>query len=180
MEVEAMQHKLVSRLGYGCVMGVLLLGSSGVVAAQTDGDKGESKMNIASKNRRAMPKSTDMDSTVTLDGLLSKNGADDWSTAKAAVVDGYVIQLERETDGDYHLALATNPGETDTTKWVIIEATPALSKPLASLSGGHLKSLHGKHVRVTGWLYYEPDNESGDPRGTRWEIHPVTNIAILK
>jgi hypothetical protein len=175
-----MHQKLVSRLGYGCVMGMLLLGASGGVAAQSNGDKGESKEHLALKNRRATPKDKDIDRTVTLDGLLSKKEADSWSTAKAAVVEGYVIQLEREEDGDHHLALATNSGETDTSKWVIAEVTPAWSKRLASVSRGQLKNLRGKHVRVTGWLYYEPDTPGEDPRGTRWEIHPVTNITILK
>jgi hypothetical protein len=161
-------------------MGVLLLGASGVVAAQSNEDKGESRENVALKNRRTTPKGTDIDSTVTLDGLLSKKEADGWSTARAAVVDGYVIQLEREDDGDHHLTLATNAGETDTTKWVIVEVTPAWSKRLASLSNGQLNNLRGKQIRVTGWLYYEPDNPSRDPRGTRWEIHPVTSITILK
>lgn len=175
-----MQKKLVSMLGYGCVVGMLLLGASVGVAAQSNGDKGESKEHATLKNRRATPKDTDIDRTVTLDGLLGKKEADSWSTGKAAVVDGYVIQIEREEDGDHHIALATNAGETDTTKWVIVEVTPAWSKQLASLSKGQLKNLHGKQVRVTGWLYYEPDNPSSDPRGTRWEIHPVTSITILK
>jgi hypothetical protein len=29
---------------------------------------------------------------------------------------------------------------------------------------------------VTGWLYYEPDEDQPDPRGMRWEVHPVTEI----
>ena len=45
--------------------------------------------------------------------------------------------------------------------------------------GAKLKDLRGRKVAVTGWLYYEPDAESEDPRGTRWEIHPVTSIAVL-
>ena len=175
-----MLKKLGSRLGYGCVMGLLLLGASGAVAAQTEEDKGESKANVALKNRKTTPKATDIDSAVTLDGLLSKSAADGWSNARAATIDGYVIMLEREQDGDHHLMLATNPGETDTTKWVIVEVTPAWGKRLASLSQGQLNNLRGKQIRVTGWLYYEPDNPSKDPRGTRWEIHPVTSITILK
>lgn len=175
-----MLKKLVSRLGYGFVMGLLLLGAWGVVAAQTEDDKGESKANVALKNRKTTPKTSDIDSAVSLDGLLSKSGADGWSNARAATIDGYVIMLEREQDGDHHLMLATNPGETDTTKWVIVEVTPAWGKRLASLSKGQLNNLRGKQIRVTGWLYYEPDNPSQDPRGTRWEIHPVTSITILK
>jgi hypothetical protein len=174
-----MKKNLVSRLVYGCVIGVLLLAASGVAVAQENGDKGGSKEDVALKNRQATPKGTDIDSAVTLNGLLSKNEASGWSTAKAATIDGYVIQLEREADGDHHLMLATNPGETDTTKWVIVEVTPAWGKQLKSLSADQLNNLRGKHIRVTGWLYYEPQTPSRDPRGTRWEIHPVTSITIL-
>ena len=42
------------------------------------------------------------------------------------------------------------------------------------VAGTLCATLVGKKVRVTGWLYWEPDEEQGDPRGTRWEIHPVT------
>ena len=40
-----------------------------------------------------------------------------------------------------------------------------------------LEKLRGKKVRATGWLYWEPDEDHPDPRGTRWELHPVTSIA---
>jgi hypothetical protein len=174
-----MAKKLVSRLVYGCLIGVLSLVAFGGAAAQDNGVKRGSKEDVALKNRRATPKGTDIDTTATLDGLLNKKEADGWSTAKAAVVDGYVILLEREADGEHHIMLATNPGETDTTKWVIVEVTPTWGKRLASLSHGQLENLRGKHVRVTGWLYYDPRNPGSDPRGTRWEIHPVTSITIL-
>ena len=170
---------LISRLVYGCVIGMLLLVASGGAAAQDNPEKSGAKGDVALKSRRATPKSTDINTTVTLDGLLSKNAADDWSTSKAAIIDGYVIQLEREADGDHHLMVATNAGETSTTKWVIVEVTPTWSKQLASLSAGQLNNLRGKHIRVTGWLYYEQNDASRDPRGTRWEIHPVTSITIL-
>lgn len=175
-----MKKNIVSGFIYGCLISVLLLATSGVVSAQSNADKSGSKADVALKNRRATPKVGDIDTTVTLDGLLSKNAADGWSTARAAVVDGYVIMLEREADGDHHLMLATNADETDTTKWVVVEVTPAWGKQLASLSRGQLNNLRGEHIRVTGWLYYEPQSPSRDPRGTRWEIHPVTSITILK
>ena len=174
-----MRKRFASRFGYACVIGSLMLGASAMVAAQ-EKDKGESREFVALKNRRVVPKGSDIDRTVNLDGLLSKKDADGWSTSKAAVVEGYVIQLEREEDGDQHLVLAGNDGETDTTKWVICEVTPAWSRKSASLSAASLKKLRGKKVRVTGWLYYEPDAEATDPRGTRWELHPVTAITVLK
>jgi hypothetical protein len=43
-----------------------------------------------------------------------------------------------------------------------------------------LRELVGTKIQVTGWLYFEPDEEQPDPRGTRWEIHPVTAIVPAK
>jgi hypothetical protein len=174
------QQTLMCRAVYGCVLAVLLLGAHVTASAQGERDAGESKEYVALRNRVAAPKATDIDSNVTLEALLSKKEATDWSTGKAAVIEGYVIQVEREEDGDRHIVLAANPGETDTTKWVIVEVTSAWSRRTASLSAANIRSLKGKHIRVTGWLYYEPDFPSEDPRGTRWELHPVTSITLLK
>jgi hypothetical protein len=90
------------------------------------------------------------------------------------------VQTEREEDGDYHLTLAAAKGETDTRKWLIVEVTPGWQKKDASLDPAALRKLQGSRVKVTGWLYYEPDEEQADPRGTRWEIHPVTAISAVK
>jgi len=132
------------------------------------------------KARATMPKDADIDKAVTLKGLLDKKDENEWSNSKAAVIEGYVIQLEREEDGDYHVVLGPHAGETDTTKWVVVEVTPAWARRKASLSAASLKKLSEQKVRVTGWLYYEPDVESSDPRGTRWELHPVTDIRTIK
>jgi hypothetical protein len=108
--------------------------------------------------------------------MLSKKDKAAFSEEKGATVEGYVVQLEREEDGDYHVMLAPSARETDSKKWVVVEVTPAWQKKSAALSGDSLRKLHGKKVKVTGWLYYEPDEEQEDPRGTRWEIHPATEI----
>ena len=43
-----------------------------------------------------------------------------------------------------------------------------------------LRKLVGTKVRVTGWLYFGPDPNQPDPRGTRWEIHPVTAVSAAR
>jgi hypothetical protein len=134
----------------------------------------------AQKARSAEPKESDVDKTVSLEGLLSKKGPSDWSAAKAAVIEGRVVQVERESDdGDYHLTLSPAGGGTDTTKWVITEVTPVWARKKPALSQASLEKLRGKTVRVTGWLFYEPEDPHRDPRGTRWEIHPVTDVAVV-
>src|SRR5262245_33120026 len=149
------------------------------VASTAEKDAGESKENLALKNRAASPKSTDIDAAITLDALLAKNEPGAFSTAKAASVSGHVVQVEKEEDGDVHMVLAGVKGETSTARWVIVEVTPSWQKKSSSLSERHLRALVGQRVRVTGWLYYEPDVEGPDPRGTRWEIHPVTSVESL-
>jgi hypothetical protein len=174
-----MTKRLASGVLCGFAVAVCALCVSPLVQAQ-DRDKGESKQNLSLKARGTMPRATDVDEAVTLQALLDKKDSNDWSTSKVGVIEGYIVQLEREEDGDYHVVLGANAGETDTTKWVIAEVTPAWARRKASLSAASLKRLRGQKVRVTGWLYYEPDVESSDPRGTRWELHPVTQIVAIK
>jgi hypothetical protein len=135
----------------------------------------------AQKARSTAPKEAFFDKTATLEGLLGRKAPGDWSSSKAATIQGTVVQIEKEEDdGDYHIILAPTGQEKDTTRWVVVEVTPAWSKKQASLSKARLEAIRGKTVRVTGWLFYEPEDPHPDPRGTRWEIHPVTDIAAVE
>ena len=158
---------------------LVLVGAAHLALAAPEDEKGESKESMEMKNRSTAPKDSDIVATATLESLLTKSGENDWSESKAASIEGYVVQVEKEEDGDYHLTLAANAGETDTKKWVVVEVTPAWASKDKNLSGEALHKLHGKHVRVTGWLFYEPEMDQKDPRGTRWEIHPVTQITTM-
>lgn len=158
-----------------------LLFSGSAYGVQKHGDeKGESPEAKALKNRHTVPKPANIDQAVALAALLDKKAESDWSNAKAAVLEGYVIQVEKEEDGDFHIVLADDPQEHDTNKWVIVEVTPAWRKRKAALADARLRQLTQKKVRVTGWLFYEPEEEHVDPRGTRWELHPVTDITVVK
>ena len=154
-----------------------LAGAGFLRAQEKPGDKGETAEAKKLKGRAAAPAAADIDAAVTLDAMLAKNDKAAFSESRGAMVEGWVVQAEREEDGDFHLSLAKGLGENDTHKWVIVEVTPAWQKKAAALSPEALRKLPGTRVRVTGWLYWEPDEEQGDPRGTRWEIHPVTAIA---
>ena len=157
-------------------LAVLVSGFLGAALAAQERDAGETPEALKLKTRSAAPAGPDIDSAVTLQALLSRNEKGAFSEAKGATIEGWIVQVEREEDGDYHLALAPSEKESDSKHWVIVEVTPPWQKKNAALSGESLRKLHGKKVRVTGWLYYEPDPNSPDPRGTRWEIHPVTAI----
>lgn len=160
---------------------ILAFGIGGTLrAGEQEGDKGETPEAKKLRGRATAPTAADIDATATLDALLAKAAKTAFSEKKGATIEGYVVQAEREEDGDYHLALASAKGETDTRKWVIVEVTPAWQKKDASLTPASLRKLNGSRVRVTGWLYYEPDDEQVDPRGTRWELHPVTAVSALK
>ncbi|HKH46646.1 MAG TPA: hypothetical protein VKM72_18465 [Thermoanaerobaculia bacterium] len=173
-----MNAKLFSRYAILTALCAVLL--VGVPLMAEDDDKGESKAEMALKNRATPPKAAEMDANATIQALLEKKGPADWSNKKGARLEGYVVQVEKEDDGDVHLVLAAKPGETNTQSWVITEVPAALQKKKSELSEKSLKSLVGQYVSVSGWLYREPDGEQGDPRGTLWEIHPVTEIKKLE
>lgn len=131
------------------------------------------------KARAEAPKVTDIDKSATLDLLLSRSKPGDWSASKGAVVEGHVIQVIKSSDGDIRLYLAARPEETDTRKWVITEVPPAWAEKSPGLAPAKLWDLHGKKVRATGWLFYDTTSVRY-PRGTNWEIHPVTEIMAVK
>jgi hypothetical protein len=139
-------------------------------------EKGESREQMAFKHRKAAPKDGEIDTAVTLGTLLEKKGEGAFQSSKAARVEGTLVQVETEEDGDIHMTLAPEGKEADTKHWVIAEVTPDWQKQDPSLKLAALKERRGKKVTVTGWLYYEPDEEYQDPRGTLWELHPVTSV----
>ena len=153
--------------------------SARAAAQERPGDKGESPEQTKLRDRDTAPSAGDMDAAVTFDGLLAKKDKSALSESKGASIEGWVVQVEREEDGDVHLALAPDKGGADTKKWVIVEVPPVWQKKSTTLSEDALRKLVGTKVKVTGWLYFEPDPDQSDPRG-RWEIHPVTAISAAK
>src|SRR5262245_41798533 len=91
---------------------ILLSASVGLVpvasalAQEREGDKGEAPQELKLKGRTRAPAAADMDAAATLDALLEKNDKMAFSEAKGASIEGWVVQVEREDDGDVHLVLA--------------------------------------------------------------------------
>jgi hypothetical protein len=175
-----MRNRWNARLRIALAFATSLVAVASLPAQERPGDKGETAEQKKLRDRATAPAAADMDASATFDAFLSKKDKSAFSENKAAAIEGWVVQVEREEDGDVHLALAPEKGGADTKKWVIVEVPPLWQKKSASLSEDGLRRLVGTKVRVTGWLYYEPDADQPDPRGTRWEIHPVTAIAPSK
>jgi len=147
-----------------------LVGISGIPAWS----KGPSAL----KSRMSAPKDADIDANVSIASLLAKQEQSAWSSNKGGTLEGHVVQVEKDSDGDVVMFLAANRGETNTANWVIVEVPPRWQKANAGLSEKHCRGLLGKHVKVTGWLFYDTHPQE-DPRGTPWELHPVTRIAVM-
>ena len=173
--------RILSRLAVSMLLALSTVILSGIARAQErPGDKGETPEAKKLRGRSTAPQAGVIDSAVTLDAMLSRNDASAFSQSKGATIEGWVVQSEREEDGDFHVVLAASKGETDTKKWVIVEVPVAWQKKSVTMSEHALRGMVGKKVKVTGWLYWEPDADQPDPRGTRWELHPVTAITEAK
>jgi hypothetical protein len=162
------------------LVAMLIIGAVGMTGAnafakEQRNEAGESKAEMALKERKAAPTDAQIDAGATLAALLDK-GSDKaaFSNSKGARVSGTLVAVETEEDGDLHLVLAPGGQETDTKRWVIAEIPKAAQKGDLKLES--VEKLRGRNVTVTGWIYWEPDSPSSDPRGTLWEIHPVTSI----
>lgn len=163
------------------LVAVLIIGAVGMaganaIAKEERNEAGEAKAEMALKSRKAAPSDAQIDASATLAALLDKSDAAAFSNGTGARISGTLVQVETEEDGDLHLAIAPAGQENDTHRWLIAEVPPAWQKRDASLKLESVEKLRGKPVTVTGWIYYEPETSSPDPRGTRWEIHPVTSI----
>ena len=84
---------------------------------------------------------------------------------------------------DWHIWLAPEPGR-DRTRAIVVETTPPVRSihPDWTLSTIRRLARDSTRVRVSGWLFYDPEHpdQIGRTRGTLWEIHPVMRIEAWK
>ena len=157
------------------------------------------------KNRSALPQSSDFDQSVTLDALLMPG--DDrarWAEERAGVIDGYVVAVDKGgveaancysfTRRDIHIYVARSV-DAPPRELLVVEVTPRWREWAArqglDWSEATLKSkLVGRWCRLEGWLMFDrehaDESENLAPgrksnwRATAWELHPITNITVLR
>jgi hypothetical protein len=161
------------------------------------------------KNRYVFPKPSDIDSTLTLQDLAAGSTSTDFPQNKAVVITAYVYNVKRGgTEScncktpdpvfrDTHIELTPDENDTSAASRVIVEVSPRI-RVLKKATGTNwttdalYKTIRKHVVRITGWLFYDREHESGafanDPDDTKtpanwrascWEIHPVTEIEII-
>jgi hypothetical protein len=132
-----------------------------------------------------------------------------FDATKAARIVGFVMDVKvggvetcnckstNPIDRDTHIELAAAPGAPNNQR-VIVEVAPRLRKQMKdngvdwttlALQSHGPGGIKGKWVEVTGWLLFDlehtdaAENTSpGNPgnwRATCWEIHPITEMAVL-
>ena len=157
------------------------------------------------KNRTALPRTEDFDSRVTLAAMLEPGDDENrWSDARAARIEGFVVAVGKAgielancyspCRRDIHINVALR-SDAPANEQVIVEITPSFQR-WATANGGDWsaetleRTLVGKWVRFEGWLYYDSEHakesahtfKEGEDlwRATAWEIHPVTEVEIVR
>jgi hypothetical protein len=157
------------------------------------------------KNRTTIPQAGDFDPRVTLDALLQPgDDTSRWSNDHAARVQGQVIDVGyarpeatncfNPCRRDIHILIARHAGATKTEQ-VVVEVTPNFREWAAQKgidwSAETLKAQLVNHwCEFEGWLYFDlghgEESENIHPqrpdnwRATAWEIHPVTQITVIR
>ena len=156
------------------------------------------------KNRFSFPMTSDYNTEITLQKLLEANNEDSFDTTKAGIIEGVITEVKaggvescncHSQDAafmDTHIYISVN--STDLKKQsVIVEITPRIRSQMKAkgtdwTTPALRSQIKGKHVRVSGWLFYDKEHENAAEnilkrpnnwRATCWEIHPVTDIKLL-
>jgi len=158
-------------------------------------------MNIL-KNRRIAPVIV---RTITVSEVLSYPDREDANleASDGVVLQGQLLQAVHEgpespncgVEADYHIFI----GAIDTAhpqgahlsnaqvrsrkkRAVVVELTPNIQDVHPDWGANLQQELAGKNVCITGWLLYDYEHhpQIGKTRGTLWELHPITGIALLQ
>lgn len=149
------------------------------------------------KNRFAAPvQLTHLDlATVLAPGEDSKRFSND----SGVVIEGYIVDLKFEgpegcncgssadSERDFHVWLGLNP-KAAKKQCMVIEVSPRW-REAKQWTKDQIHGWKGKHVRVIGWLFWDPRHANmavnSTPgakllaRATCWEVHPITDVEVL-
>jgi hypothetical protein len=154
------------------------------------------------KNRRIAPTIVDM---IGPSDVLAYPGRDDANleASNGKILKGQLLQAVHEgpespncgAEYDYHIFI----GKIDTAhaqgahltkalvrsrkkRAVVVELTPNIQDVHPEWGPNLQHELAGKNVCITGWLLYDYEHppQLGHTRGTLWELHPITGIALLQ
>jgi hypothetical protein len=161
------------------------------------------------KNRYEIPKSNDIDESVTMEAFMERgNDEERFDENKAATIYGYIFDVtntgketcncnatEKENQ-DVHIVIVKKKSYKSKKYHVVVEITPRLRamifEKLGVENNKELRNkIKGMKVKVTGWLLFDSEHTENsiniNPRGkkttiwraTCWEIHPITNIELV-
>jgi hypothetical protein len=152
------------------------------------------------KRRMTVPQ---VDSAITLKAILaSGDDAKRWDSHRGASIEGYIVNVKpggiesvnchakAVLDRDTHIEMGLK-SDVPKTERVIVEVTPQIRQTRhPEWTTAKLRQLIGKKVRITGWLFYDAEHSNASAhtckkcvnawRATAWEIHPVTQIEIVR
>src|SRR5262249_44124022 len=84
---------------------------------------------------------------------------------------------------DFHLWLTRDAG-ADRSDSMVVEVTPRLRVKHPGWTAESLEraAQEERRIRISGWLMLDPEHpdQVGKPRGTLWEIHPITSIEVQR
>jgi hypothetical protein len=157
------------------------------------------------KNRTTPPQRADFDALVTLSSMLEPG--EDWSRhspSQAARIEGYVVYVGKgglelancylPCGRDTHINVALRP-DASPREQVVLEITPRM-RDAARRRGLDWseetlgRELLGHWCHFEGWLFFDW-NHAGEAqntapqglsnwRATAWELHPVTNLEVVR
>jgi len=157
------------------------------------------------KNRAGIPTKQDLDERVTLDAMLqSGDDRSRWSESRAAFIEGYVLEVRKGgiesancfslTSRDIHIHISARPDALPQER-VVVEVTPrsrewAERKNIDWSESALERELVGHWCRFEGWLLFDIEHadesentapgREGNWRATAWEVHPVTDIKVIR
>ena len=153
------------------------------------------------KNRTTAPTKVN---PISLNNVLAEgNDTNRFKDSEGAVIEGYVISTKLEgkescncesmdpSHRDFHIYIARSPTETNKAKMMVVEVTPKVRAIKGSTwSRAKIAKLKGHKVKFTGWLFFDQEHENvalnTNPNGqtieraTVWEIHPITEFAVVE